>query len=72
MPLYHTNKNPLWVDLIPPFGKPELALYGTIAEVLAILFTILILFEFVSFTEPQRSITIALWLGAWYANYFER
>ncbi len=72
MPVYHTTNNPLWVDLIPPFGKPEMALYGTIAEILAIIFTILILFGLVSFTEPYGSITIALWLITWYASYFER
>ena len=65
-----TVRNPFLVDLFPPFRNHHLAPIGTIAEVIAIILTITIMFGYLSFRDPILSITIALWLVAFYSHFF--
>ncbi|MDP7324475.1 MAG: hypothetical protein QF632_06965 [Candidatus Woesearchaeota archaeon] len=70
MPLRPIPNNPFLVDLIPPFKKQSMAVYGTICWVIAILLIFLVLFGAFSFRDPLISIIVALIVFVYFSNTF--
>ncbi len=70
MPLQRIQNNPFLVDLFPPFKKQAIAVYGTIAEIIAAVLILLVLFGKLPFTDPLTSIIVALGIFVGYSHSF--
>jgi len=71
MPTIPVKSNPLLVDLLPPFREPQVAQYGSIALIFAIILTLVMLLELIKFRDPMLSVVVGLWIFVWFSHKFK-